>query len=163
MFRIKRGFTLVEVAITIALIGFLAITIAAVLNVGDNTWRTEMILLGLQQRVRLAVDGMAREIRVGEDCSKLAITADTAELDSVIFSIPSSAQDIEYSVNANDELIREHPVGTTKILAMNITELDFDCPAGTDMATISLTAQTTEGKWPLSFSLKEQVWLRNEP
>ena len=58
-----RGFTLVEVLVSLLILSIVLAGIFAVLNVGQMNWNSSMSSLDLQQQVRQAMDGMSKEIR----------------------------------------------------------------------------------------------------
>jgi type II secretory pathway pseudopilin PulG len=151
-----EGFTLIEAIITIVILGFVVISIVAVLNVGRQTWHTEMVLSELQQQVRLAIDGMAREIRQSSNITTPAEGGSGSQID---FSVPGSSSPISYYLN-NTQIIREHPPGTTRILANSIEYLNFSRLE--DIVVIHVNATKKAGARTLSFSLIEKVSLRNE-
>ena len=74
------------------------------------------------------------------------------------FSDPVNPYDIEYSL-IGDEIIREHPAGTTKILARNVNALTFS--NSSDLITIRISTTTAAKGRDLSFSLTEKVLMRN--
>lgn len=157
------GWTLVEILVTCGILTIIISGIFTILNVSDITWRADSGLLDLQQDVRRAMDGMIREARQSRP---LDITNSLVKLD---FYIPDVSNLISYYV-LNNQLIREHPAGIKKVLANNITSLDFCCSGGADCADcshahilqIQIQAAKTAGKRQVSFTLKEQARLRNE-
>jgi type II secretory pathway pseudopilin PulG len=150
------GFTLIEGIVTIIILGFVVTTIVAVLNVGNQAWHTEMVFSELQQQVRLAIDGMAREIR---QSSNITTPTEGGSGSLIDFYIPGSSNPISYYLN-NTQIIREHPPGTTKILANSIEYLNFS--RGQDTVVIQVNATKKAGARTLSFSLIEKVSLRND-
>ena len=155
----KSSFTVLELVISLSILAVVAGSIFAVLNVGDMTWRREMAMVGLQQDVRLAIDGMARELRASNS-SSITITGGSR----IDFSIPSpsdptSSVAIAYYLSG-DQIIREHPVGTTKVLAENITALVFSLSG--DVVAVDVGASDTARGGIVNFDLTEQVRLRND-
>ncbi|TAN61784.1 hypothetical protein EPN16_02850 [bacterium] len=151
----KEGFTLVEILISAAIALFVVLGVYAVLNIGNATWFTDMGMLDLQQEARLAMDGMTREIRQSSS-SGMSIT-NVGE--KVEFYIPDVASSISYSLQ-NNQLVREHPAGTEKVLSGDLTSLNFSLAS--DIVTIQLILGKTAQSRNLSFSLTEKVRLRNE-
>lgn len=151
------GFTLIEVIVSMAILGVLILGAVAVLNVGDMTWRSDMALLELQQDVRLAMDGMAREIRQSES-SEIDICSGS-DMEFSIYDLSGTQYSIDYSLDSSNKIIREHPAGTYKTLARNIDSLNFSCSG--DVVTVQINAAKTGGRRALNFSLKEKVRLRN--
>lgn len=151
----ERGFTLAEILISVAIATFIFIAIYAVLNIANISWFTDMGMLDLQQEARRAMDGMTREIRQSSS-GQVSITSGGEKVE---FSIPEVSQSISYSMQ-NNQLVREHPAGTEKILAGDLTSLNFSLASNT--VTISLGLGKIVQKRNLSFSLAEKVRLRNE-
>jgi len=164
--RRQNGFTLVEILISTLIFGVIIGGILAVLKVADMSWHTDMGLLDLQQQLRMAVDGMSREIRQTSHSRILGITNGGSRVD---FTLPGITNAVSYYLS-NSQIIREHPVGEMKVLASDTNILNFCCVGGagcTDCGNahvIQITAQATKTvrNRPLSFSLKEQVRFRNE-
>jgi len=158
------GLSLIEILISTLILGIIVAGIFAVLNIADMTWNSDMGLLEIQQQVRQAIDGMIREIR---QCRPQDITIKD-EGSRVDFLVPDISNSISYYI-LNNQILREHPAGTQKILANDITDLKFCCVGGiscTDclnagILQIRIRADKTVKGRPLSFSLKEQTRLRN--
>ena len=166
------GLTLIEILIAAALVTILMAGIMTVLNTANLSWHQDMGLVDLQQGVRFAMDGMTREMRQADPLRSVAIGAGG---DSFQFYITNYTDPISYSLN-NNQLIREHPVGVNKILANNVSELDFcwmqnaaSCTltrGSSDVVQVHLRATKTVRQrtltFPLSGPLVEEVKLRNE-
>lgn len=166
----KRGFTLIEVLVSIAILSIVITGIFAVLNLGDMTWHSDMGLVDLQQQARQAMERMVKEIRQSR-ASDIAITEPGPNAGSRIqFRIPldittspvNYSDFIIYYRNINNQLIREYQ-GTTKVLANYINSLNFSLSG--NIVEIQLSAQKTVRNrtlsFPLSGALTEQVKLRN--
>lgn len=171
------GFSLVEILVSILILTFIAAGVFEIFILGDRTYFMDMGLLDLQQQARQAMDGMTREIRQ-TDNSDIIISNSTIE-----FIIPNNITSgsttyydpIDYYRNGNN-IMREHPVGTLKILASDINSLSFCCENsdGTvcdnncnnrHILKIQLSAQkTAKGKvvsFPVNGTITEKVRLRN--
>ncbi len=173
----NNGFTLVEILVSVLILGLLFAGIYAVLNVGNIIFREDMTLVELQQQVRQAMDGMIREIRQAkrETDRLITIPSDGSEIE---FYIPSFSNPISYYRDVNDvnndgiidQVIREHPPQIYKILANDITALSFSITG--DVVEIQLAAKLAARGRELCFpilycndtskTLKEKVKLRNE-
>ena len=160
-----RGFTLLEILVSIVIFAVIISAIFALLKVADISWDSDMGLLDLQQSCRQAMDVMIRELRQ----SRPASVTLNASRDRVDFFIPGITEGVSYYLSGG-QIIREHPAGTTGVLANHITELSFCCIGGVDCfacssskgVLINLQAAKTVKGYPLSFGLREQVRLRNE-
>ena len=58
-----RGFTLVEILVSVVILAFLFAAIYGVLNIGNIVFKDDMTLLELQQQARQGMDAMVNEIR----------------------------------------------------------------------------------------------------
>ena len=160
-----RGFTLVEILITFTIMSLIVAGIFAILNIADLSWNSDMAFLDVQQQVRLAMDGMTRETRQIKP-SDITITDGGARID---FLVPGIANGVAYYLQGG-EIIREHPAGTTKILANYITALNFCCSGGADCTDcehgtsleIQVQGTRTIKQKTATFPLTEKVMLRNK-
>jgi hypothetical protein len=139
--------------------------IFAIINVADVSWNVDMAFLDIQQQVRLALDGMTREARQAKPAD-ITVSDEGGRID---FLIPNVSNAVGYYLQGN-RIIREHPAGTTKILANYINVLNFCCMGGsscTDCANASIlqiqiqATKTMKGR-TATFPLTEKVMLRNE-
>jgi len=168
-----RGYSLIEVMITAAILIIIVSAILFVFTVAEKTWRADLGLVELQQETRQAMEGMTRELRQAKSdiSTPLAISAGGSNIQ---FYIPGYTDPISYYLNGT-ELIREHPQNTTKILANDISNLTFCCVhdniCDTDCADFKMVRiQLRAGKivkgrslvFPQGGPLSQQVRLRNE-
>lgn len=175
----KKGFTLIEILVCIAILSLVIAGIYGILNVGNMTYNEDMGLVDLQQPTRQTMDGMIREIRQsGRPLYNIAIDNDGK---GITFSTPDTPS-IRYYLDTNSrQIIRQQPAGTgqTRILANNINGLSFcwwdgidccdvvleDC-SSLHILQIQLNAVKTVGQRTLIFPqigpLTEKVRLRNE-
>lgn len=167
-----KGFTLIEVLFTMAIISILIAGLFMVLNMADVTWSLDEGLLGLHQQARQAMDGMVRELRQSTR-SNITITNGT----SIQFSIPTNITSVPVtyseliSYNVSDrQLIRRHPLDESRVVTNDINNLTFSCWNGTNwgddcsqsnLLQIWLSAGKTVRQRPLLFNLTEKVRLRN--
>ena len=183
---VKNGFTLAEVLVCVALISFIAAGIYEVFIVANRSWHSDSGMVDLQQAARKAMDGMTREIRQSKP-SEI-----TLQNNQITFSLPDPDSDewigdIKYYLDTNDvnndnkanQIIREYPVGTYKVLAEDIDSLSLcwlqdsgDCnEQASNVARIQLKAKRTVYGREVCFPapcadngkvLEEKVRLRNE-
>lgn len=181
--KFLKGFTLVEILVSAVILSFIIAGLFAIFSVANISWYTDMGLLGLQQQARQAMYRMVREIRQGSPLRK------TIDDGKITFYIPPAVygdpwvESISYYRDVNDtnndgvvnQIIREYPPGTKKILANDIDSLSFCCWDGVDCCNpiledcsnlpvlqIQLRATRTVRQRPLVFSLTEKVRLRND-
>lgn len=174
-----RGFTLVEILVSVVILGFLFAAIYGVLNIGNIIFKDDIALVQLQQQARQAMAAMVKEIRESKS-SEVSIVEGNTE---ITFKIPPEVYGnpwvglISYYRDVNDinndgvvnQIIREYPTGTRKILANDITALSFFIMG--DVAGVELAAKKSARGRELCFpapcaepprTLKETVKLRNE-
>lgn len=176
--RKRRGFSLIEIMISAAILSLVILGILGILQFADMTWHSDMGLLDLQQAGRQAMDGISREIRRADPLRNVTMAIDGT---SIQFYIPDYADSITYSLS-NNQIIREHPGGTNRVLANDISSLGFcwlhtdgSCTTNRDcselcsksyLAQVQLRAGKTVKQrqlvFPLAGPLTEQVRLRNE-
>lgn len=150
----KKGFTLVEVLVTVLIFSFISMVMYSVLNVGYSVYSRLSVSLDLQQ-AKNGMDRMVREVRAS---SSATVTTIDASSDKITFTTPTS-NGIQYYRNGT-QLIREYPSGTTRIMADNIAFLKFTLTA--PLLLIQLRADKILSGKTYSFSLTEKVRLRNE-
>jgi len=159
------GLSLIEILVTMVIMSFIIGGIFAILSIANLSWNSSMGLLDLQQGVRQAMDGMTREARQSRP-TFITIANGGAQLD---FFIPNISNVISYYV-LNNQIIREHPTGTSKVLANDISSLNFCCLGGADcmdcansrVLQIQIQADKIVRGRALSFALQEKARLRNE-
>lgn len=163
-----KGFTLFEVLLSTLILSVMVVGIYGVLNIGDKTYNHDMALLDLQQQVRQAMDGMIKELKQSKT-SLITISGGGARID---FKVPTDLTTspvtytndfIAYYLSGN-QILREYPSGTTKVLANDINSLLFSLSG--EVLTVQLSAQKTVKQrllgFPLTGLLTQKVRLRNE-
>jgi len=155
----KTSLTLVEILVSVFILAIIVLSVTSLLYLGDLNWRRGSILLELQQKARLAMDRMSRELRQAQS-SSISITNEGKNISFSIPDLSGGTYDITYYLDTNsNQIIREYPEGTTKILGNNVSSLDFSLSG--DTLTITLQVSKSLRQTPLSFVLKEKVKLRN--
>jgi hypothetical protein len=118
------------------------------------------------------MQGMLREIRQSKP-SDTTLSESGSRVDFIIrdFTVdPEVVYSLSYYKNVNNQIIRENPPGTTKVLANQIKDLCFCWDAASsscgltcsDLFPVRLEAAKSVGQKTLLFSLIEKVRLRNE-
>ena len=143
-----KGFTLMEVLVSTLIFSFILLAIFGALDIGDTSFKTDVGFIDLQQEIRLAMHGMVREIRQSR-AADITISDSGA---SINFLIPDVSNSISYYLSGN-QLIREHPAETTKVIGRNINSLNFSI-SGSNLQ-ISMNAKTQAGKREIYFPSKE--------
>lgn len=168
----KKGLTLVEILISTLVLAILTGGIITILNIGTLAWNYDMGLVDLQQYGRQSIDSMIKEIRQTK-ASVLSVPISTRvnfQVPTDISTIPPTySSTISYYLS-NNSLIREYPTGTSKVIANDVNTVTFCCLGGAncsdcanaDLLRINITFSKVSRSRPLSFSLIEQVRLRND-
>lgn len=120
----SKGFTLVEVLIAIAIVGFVMGAIYSVFITSNRSYRTQDSVADAQQRVRVGIDFIARDVRLaGLDplgagagienatATNLRMTADL-DLNGVI-DAPLNQERITYDFDAASRTLRRKLYETT--------------------------------------------------
>lgn len=164
LLKLKKGFTLLEILISVAILTFVALAIYGVIVAGQRTYYSGLGTLELQSQARLAFFTMTRELR---EATSFAVTPVGADDDSIVFSTPNEAS-ISYYRDVSDsnadgltsQVIREYPLGTRKVLANDVTSLRF-LPSG-DLVEIRLVVSKTSGGRQYQLTSSAKVEARNE-
>ena len=173
-----RGFTLVELLVTVFIFAMIFAATFAVLTVGNNSWYTGNEQVQVSQEVRKALLTMDRELRQSRSSVISDVFADGAYYDAITFRVPEDTDDdgdvidaagnvewsdqINYSRNAENQIIRTTAAGTS-ILANDISNLQFRRPSGSpSIVEMYLTSQrsTAMGR-QLSANIMSSVKMRN--
>lgn len=162
-----RAFTLIEALISIFVLSVILSGIYMFLNLGDMTYNTDMGLLDLHQQARQAMYWIVSELREATQIEDISSDGRSITFDTV------TAGGVQYYHNTTDnQVIREYPVGTERILCNYIASLSFCCwhedtstcnttCSDSNLVKIQLNANKSVKGRTLSFSLNEQVRLRN--
>lgn len=112
----KKGFTLVELIITIALFSMLTGVVVWVFVVGLRVWGSGMDRANLRQNANLAIERMVRELSLASEFKE-------AKLDKVKFKadLGGLVEEIEYKIK-NNNLQRKVKGGTEVILVRNVQD-----------------------------------------
>lgn len=148
----KKGFTLVEVMVSLSILSLMIVGIYGVLNTGNVTYYKSIGLLELQQQTRQAMSAITRELREATNVSP------TGTSTSVTFDTPDESNVQCYLDTAENQIIRRG--ATDKILANDISSLSFNYTS--PIVQIQIGAEKTVVNNDLSFSLNGTVRLRNE-
>jgi len=155
--RTQAGYSLLEMMISmLVFLGISAILFTA-FSVGELNWKTHSAQLNVFQPMRTAMDGMVREIRQATVTTlSLANNTSAAEL-----SFNMAGYDIAYYVDADNNLIRENPPGTTQMIMQGVTNLNFT--RSDPVVSVVLSGQNTFEGRQMNLTLSEKARLRNAP
>ena len=83
----RKGFTLVELMVSITIFVVLVMALYGILRTGMSVYLTDGMLLDLQQEARNGMDRIVREVRQSKASSIMVGNADS---DVLVFSTPST-------------------------------------------------------------------------
>lgn len=162
--RMDKGFTLVEVLISVAILSIIFAGSYAVLLTGQNTWFVGIDTCELQAQLRLGSSYIIREFH---EATSFSITPVDTDDDILVFTTPNEAsisyyRDISDSNNdgRTDQIIREYPSGTRRVISNNISSLSFSSLG--KLLQVNIAASKTSRGRTLQLSLAEKVRGRNE-
>jgi prepilin-type N-terminal cleavage/methylation domain-containing protein len=173
----KKGFTLVEVMITSAILVVLVAGIFSAIYVGEMSGGISGGVLDLQQEARRALSGMMRELRQTRSGSVTISSNNTR----VTFNIPTSISSgaviyssgiVYYLDSAARRIYRLYGssgTGSTRVIGQNVQALQFNCLGGanstdcgsSNMIEISIVTNTTARGRHFFFNLTETGRMRN--
>ena len=156
-----KGFTLVEIMITLLILGVLCGALMVIFSASKNAYDASMASADLQASGRQALEAMNRELRQS-DLSTLTITGGNRinlRIPTDISTSPAPLSSaIAYYVS-NNQLLREHPVGTTRVIGTDISQIAFSL--NNNQLTVALTANKTVRLRAYTLPLEEQILIRN--
>jgi prepilin-type N-terminal cleavage/methylation domain-containing protein len=164
-----KGFTLLEILVTILIFGFIVGGIYGVLNIARTNYDTTLVSLNLQRQVRQGMSRLSREIRQANASTIVISTPDANNNNTITFNTPTATGVKYYVLLSSDgvwQLVREYPTDTKIYRANDIKVLSFPARStGSNIQKITIGASKTffsGGKsQTLTFSLTEQVNIRN--
>lgn len=178
----RRGFTLVEIMVTIALFTFLFGAILAVLITSDRSWRTGQNRLIAQQEARRAMDNIAVLLRqsnpdwvIGTDHYPVTITSNNRiDFYQPVFNVSggiSNLKKITFKLNPDNsrQLLKKEGTSNTTVIANNIESItfgggcsvcsSFNCSSvADDCPVVAIEVKTKKN---IEFSLSSKITLRN--
>jgi type II secretory pathway component PulJ len=159
-----RSFTLLEVLISLAIFIIISAGIYNVLLIGQKTFNSGVGIVDLQSQMRLFISSITRELREAKTFSIALIDDDD---DSITFSTPNESSITYYRDVADlngdgltNQIIREYPLGTRRVVANNISSLEF--LADGNVVEIRLTAAKNADGRQLQLTSITKVEARNE-
>ena len=173
-----KGFTLVEVLITVAIFSLIFMAIFAVLTIGESSWYSGDISVELNQEIGRALLTMTRQLRQSRSTVISNVPANDTYYNSITFKVPQDidgdgdvinssgnmewSQNFSYSLNENKQIIRSTESGTS-ILANNIFSLQFKRFSGNDdvIQIYIIARKVTVRRRSLESSIISSVKMRN--
>ncbi|MGM0651707.1 MAG: PilW family protein [Bacillota bacterium] len=150
------GFTIIELLITLSLVGFVLVSTCTFYLLGLRSWQRSCASMEAQQSARIAIDTIISELRYAHEYS---LHNDNSE---VRFKISPDVRTRRFRL-AGEELIYEsYPTGTFNYfhnkVALGITDLEFEqCNHG--LLQVTLAAEIDNCRACLADSIRP----RNKP
>jgi len=160
----SKGFTLIEIVITIVLVSILAALAAVIILQGVRAYTSEDVRSDIHYQTRLAVERIARELRSMQSCSTLAVSSNPAAT--------LSFTDINTGATATFTMLGTNLLRistTTDLLASNITSTQPFSLIATDGITRTIICpgiwfidiSVTDAQGSQSLSMRTRVHPRN--
>jgi prepilin-type N-terminal cleavage/methylation domain-containing protein len=171
----KKGYTLVEFLVSVAILSFVLLAMYGVLQTGNTIYTRDTCLLDMQQQSRNAMDRIVRDVRSSLTLPSFLNGSGNTSTSITMSSPPSgnplpSSVSIQYYLSGTDLNRRVDAVvsgaTTTTItkVASNISSLSFtvDSYSAPKFLTIQVRAsKTIYTNLVISFPLVQNVRLRN--
>jgi prepilin-type N-terminal cleavage/methylation domain-containing protein len=158
-----KGFTLLEILVTILIFSFIVGGMYGVLNVSRTNYDANSVSLNLQRQARQGMSWLVRDLRAAK-ASSTNIVQDGSN-NNITFNT-SSETDVKYYVNATtSQLKRISSTSAEVVKANDITGLVFPARGSSNIQQIQLNASKTffsNGQnRTLTLPFTEQVQMRN--
>lgn len=151
----QKGFSFVELLITVAILSFVLAVTYGVLSTGRTIFNNDTYALDVYDQARNGLDKIIREVR---ESSSQTITTVSANYDRITFSTPNETG-IQYYVTSNI-LYREYPSGTASKVASDIARLKFSY--SNKLLTVDIRSDKLIGSKTYSIALRDKVKVRNQ-
>ena len=175
-----KGFTLVEVLVTLVIFSIIYMAVIMCLSTGRTSFYTGDTKIAVQQEIRKAFLVMNQELRQSRPSLIVGVPADGNNYSTITFNIPADAdgdedvidddsgnvewsENITYTLNGNNQITRTTASTGATIIANNITNLQFRRLATSpNIIQISVNCQkaTVLGR-NLSDTILSSVTMRN--
>ena len=146
--RRSNGFTLMEVLIAAALLGFVAITAAAINLSASHFFRISTTQTKSQDEAAIVMERILRDIRSGYG-AEVSVSPNSLQIYTVPYNTSSQSWSnfilYEFDTYTNPPTVKFYPYGgTAQIVSTKITNLNFlEVPDPTDPNRINIKVQLT--------------------
>jgi len=162
----QKGFTLIELAIVVALLGILGYGIVTFFRNTFRTWWQTSQQIDAQQKARAAMDEMTRFIRQARPVVNIVVGEQVGEDPNTMISFPHiDGRQISY-FQSGDSLRRVVDGVTTDVIPEDLVSIVFvldDPITPTQVSILNLTVQTPgigSEQGSITFPIK-RIFLRN--
>ncbi|MFH1062904.1 MAG: hypothetical protein V1747_08510 [Candidatus Omnitrophota bacterium] len=155
-----KGFTLVELLVSVFIMTGMVIALFSAFEVGRNVYDSNQALMEKQRIIQQTMGAMVKELRQSK-MADITISSANTQID---FIIPQSvnplvnSSNIRYSI-VNNQIVREHPPGNQQVLAINVDSLIFTLTG--NLLEIEIRARIRLRSGDMVFPLKEKISLRS--
>lgn len=156
MTKKNGGFTIIELLITLSLVGFVLVSTCTFYLFGLRSWQRSSASMEAQQSARIAIDMIISELRYAHEYS---LHSDNSE---VRFKISPDVRTRRFRLVGEELIYESYPTGTFNYfhnkVALGITDLEFElCNHG--LLRVSLAAEIDNCRVYLADSISP----RNKP
>ena len=130
-----KGMSLSELLVSVFIFSILSAALLSVVVVGQRSWLTNEVKIGLRQELRKSMEMMIYDLRQAGNVSIADVPADDTWYTTITFQIPSTvtggiitwdANIIQYILGGTGGTqLRKITGGTTQIVSQNIQSLQF--------------------------------------
>jgi prepilin-type N-terminal cleavage/methylation domain-containing protein len=162
----QKGFTLIELAIVIALLAVLGYGIMKFFSNTFRTWRQTSQQIDAQQKARTAMDEMTRFIRQARPVTTIAVGKQAGEDDNTMITFTHiDGRQISY-YQSGDSLKRVVGAATTDVIPEDLVSIYFvldstTSPTQVDISTLTVQTPGTGGEQGSIAFPRKRVFLRN--
>lgn len=169
----KKGISLVEVLVTLAIFSMMSASLYAAMSVGQNSWETNRVHIELQQEMRKAMEAMINDLRQASNSSIINVPADNQWYPTITFRKPTGVTSGSIVWDANtlqfvkggtdsDQLLRVYN-GTTKIMCQYLDSMQFrrQSMSSNTLEVVLRAEDTTTKGVVIGYDLSFNVELRN--
>jgi Tfp pilus assembly protein PilV len=170
----NQGLSLSELLVSIFIFSILSASLLAVVVVGQRSWSTNSVKIGMRQELRKSMETMINDLRQAGDDSIADVPADDTWYTSITFQVPQTvtggiitwdSNAIQYTLGGtNGDQLQKITGGSTQIVSQDIQSLQFRrLSTAPNILEVALAAQDTVDltQEVLTMDLDFEIELRN--
>ncbi len=149
----ESGLTLVELLVTLAIIGFVITAVYTFYLSGLSGWKRSTDRMEYQQNARIAMDKMVRDLRYA--CAvELQEPAEEGLYREILFKVPGESRTLRFCRLGQNLVKNTSPTSHYHlVVALGITDLLFALNEN-GVVTITITAGSEKGSFTLTSSIR---------